>query len=320
MSSNLTASASSGAKTILSLPPPIHRRLESSLVKLMQGDSPIQQDFGLPKNEPALIAADSVSWMVFKNPLALLIGGVTAVVLELAEPRVRTGVWEHTSFREHPMARLRRTGYAAMMTVYGPRSRTEPMIARVRRLHEGVRGLTPDGRPYCAADPELLTWVHATAGFGFLEAYHAFVRPLDVDQRTRFYEEGAPIARLYGAATPPTSAGSVEALFEEMSVHLESSDIVFEFLGIVRHMPLLPVPLRPLQGLIVRASLHTIAPKVRQRLGLDRRWDLASWERSLLRSVGKVADGLVLRTGPASQACLRLGLPEDYLYRARDQP
>src|SRR5207245_3307825 len=148
-------------RTILSLPQPIQRSLESRLVQLLQGDSPIQQDFGLPKNEPALIAADSVSWMVFKNPLALLVGGVTAVVLELAERRVRTGVWEHTSFRKRPMDRLQRTGFAAMMTVYGPRSRAESMINRVARLHEGVRGHTPDGRTYCAADPELATWVHA---------------------------------------------------------------------------------------------------------------------------------------------------------------
>jgi uncharacterized protein (DUF2236 family) len=45
------------------------------------------------------VAPDSVSWSVFKNPVSLFIGGVTAVIMELADPRVRTGVWEHTSFR-----------------------------------------------------------------------------------------------------------------------------------------------------------------------------------------------------------------------------
>jgi uncharacterized protein (DUF2236 family) len=44
----------------------------------------------------ALVPADSISWRVFKNPLSLVIGGVAAVIMELAEPRVRTGVWEHT--------------------------------------------------------------------------------------------------------------------------------------------------------------------------------------------------------------------------------
>jgi uncharacterized protein (DUF2236 family) len=34
-----------------------------------------------------------------QEPLSLFIGGVTAITMELAEPCVRTGVWEHTSFR-----------------------------------------------------------------------------------------------------------------------------------------------------------------------------------------------------------------------------
>ncbi len=39
--------------------------------------------------------------------------------MELAEPRVRNGVWERTTFRADPIRRLRRTGLAAMVTVYG---------------------------------------------------------------------------------------------------------------------------------------------------------------------------------------------------------
>jgi uncharacterized protein (DUF2236 family) len=66
--------------------------------------------------------APRVSWRVFKNPLSLFIGGVSAVIMELAEPRVRTGIWEHTTFRVDPIRRLRRTGLAAMVTVYGARS------------------------------------------------------------------------------------------------------------------------------------------------------------------------------------------------------
>jgi hypothetical protein len=56
------------------------------------------------------VSPDSISWRVFKNPLSLFIGGAAAVIMELAEPRVRTGVWEHTAFRVDPIRRLRRTG------------------------------------------------------------------------------------------------------------------------------------------------------------------------------------------------------------------
>src|SRR4029077_1396180 len=47
-------------------------------------------DFLRPVGEAALVSPDSISWRVFKNPLSLFIGGVAAVIMELAEPRVRT--------------------------------------------------------------------------------------------------------------------------------------------------------------------------------------------------------------------------------------
>jgi uncharacterized protein (DUF2236 family) len=72
---------------------------------------------------------------------------VTAVILELAEARVRSGVWEHTLFREHPLERMRRTGHASMMTVYGPRSATQAMIRRVASMHARIVGVTPCGQP-----------------------------------------------------------------------------------------------------------------------------------------------------------------------------
>jgi hypothetical protein len=44
-------------------------------------------DFLRPAGEAALVSPDSVSWRVFKNPLSLFIGGVAAVIMELAELR-----------------------------------------------------------------------------------------------------------------------------------------------------------------------------------------------------------------------------------------
>jgi uncharacterized protein (DUF2236 family) len=111
------------------------------------------------------------SWRVCKDPLSLFIGGVAAVIMELAEPRVRTGVWEHTTFRIDPIRRLRRTGLAAMVTVYGARGTAEVMIARIRRMHDRIAGSTPAGKAYRANGPGLLNWVQSTA-HGFLQAYH----------------------------------------------------------------------------------------------------------------------------------------------------
>ncbi len=279
------------------------------------GDVPAV-DFSKPAGEPALAAPDSVSWLVFKNPVALFAGGVAAVLLELAEPRVRAGVWDHSSFRKEPVRRLQRTGLAAMVTVYGARSVAEAMIGGVVRRHDRVSGRTEGGDAYHANDPELLDWVHATAAFGFGEAFHRYVRPLSEAERDGFYAEGVAAARLYGATSPPGSAAEMAALFERMRNRLEPSPVIFEFLAIMNRAPAFPPLLRPLQRMLVRAAVEQTPQWLRDRLGLGPAFGFRPGEAALVRAAAKVADRLVLPSTPAVQACRRLGLPNGYLYRS----
>ncbi len=301
------------------LPWPLQNSLEVAARLLLHAGGESSIDFLRPAGEEALVSADSVSWRVFKNPLSSFVGGVTAVIMELAEPRVRAGVWEHTTFRRDPLRRLRRTGLAAMVTVYGARSVAEPMIARVRRMHEMVAGTTLSGEPYRANDPELLNWVYATAAYGFVQAYHAYVQPLSSLERNSYYAEGVPAAVLYGATRAPRSEADLERLFEGIINRLERSDIAFEFLAIMRSAPVLPLFLRPLQDLLVRAAIDLTPTWVRAILGLNRH-RLHAWERELVRHIGALADRLVLDSNPAVQACRRLRLRSDYLYVNRSAP
>jgi uncharacterized protein (DUF2236 family) len=287
--------------------------------QFLYADGSPHMQFAAPEGEPALVPPDSISWQVFKNPVTLFIGGITAVVLELAEPCVRTGVWEHTSFRTEPLRRLQRTGLAAMMTVYGARSRAQAMIAGVHRMHERVSGVTPDGVPYRATDPELLDWVHATASFGFFEAYRAYVRPLEADAAARYYAEGQAAAQLYGAAGAPASEPELQALFARMAPKLEASPIVFEFLRIMRRAAVLPAGTRPAQGMLIRAGIDTLPEWVRERLGLESGWRLGAWERRLVTAAARLADRMPLEGTPPVEACLRLGLAQDYLFTDRNR-
>ena len=302
--------------TPIVLPWPLQSGLEAAARALLESDHLSHIDFSRPNGEAALVSPDSVSWRVFKNPLSLFIGGVTAVIMELAEPRVRTGVWEHTTFRQDPIRRLRRTGLAAMVTIYGARSTAEAMIARVRRIHDRVAGTTPSGEAYCANDPELLNWVQGTAAYGFLQAYNAYVQPLPLSERDRCYAEGAPAARLYGAVGAPTSEAELEMLFHAMAARLERSDIVLEFLAIMRSAPILPLPLRPVQHLLVRAAIDLTPRWVRALLGLNGH-GLHAWQTEMVRQAGALVDRLVLESNPAVQACRRMRLPADYLYAPR---
>ena len=295
----------------------VEKRLDKAASAYL-GDSALARiDFTSPAGEPALSPPTSVSWRVFKNPVTLFIGGVTAVILEFAEPRVRSGVWDHSSFRADPVRRMKRTGLAAMVTVYGARSVAERMIDGVARMHDRIAGLTPSGQPYAANDPELLSWVQATAAYGFMESYSAYAAPLDDAARDNSYRDGRRAALLYGAIHAPASLGEQRAFFAEMRDRLEPSPIIFEFLGIMRQAPALPQPAQLAQGLLVRAAVDLVPAEIREITGLDRRYGLRPLEDRLVRRMARRADRLLLRSSPPAQSCLRLGLPADYLYDRR---
>ena len=271
-------------------------------------------DFIAPPGEAALAAPDSVSWRVFKNPVALFVGGVTAVILELAEPRVRTGVWEHSSFKTDPLTRLKRTGLAAMVTVYGARSVAEAMIAGVGRQHARVGGTTPGGQAYQASDVELLDWVQATASFGFMGAYHSLVEPLSAADRDRFHAEAAPAARLYGALGAPRSEAAWEALLATMSPRLERSEIVLEFLALMRAVKVAG-PFSRLQHPLIRAAVGLVPPPVRGVLGLGPEWSPRPLELPVIRAAARLADRTPIPGAPPWEASVRMGLPGTWLYR-----
>jgi uncharacterized protein (DUF2236 family) len=293
----------------------VQHRIDAAARALLQPPGGLTADFSRPLGEAALAGPDSVSWRVFKNPVSLFVGGMAAVILELAEPSVRTGVWTHTSFRTDPLRRLQRTGMAAMVTVYAARSVAEPMIAGVVRRHDRIWGETPAGRPYQANDAALLTWVHATAAHGFVQAYSRYVDTLSDQDIDRFYAEATVAARLYGAADAPSSAAGIEALFAATAPRLEASPIVLEFLGIVRDAPAFPLALRGVQRMLVRAAVEMTPAWARETLGLGSAHGLRPFELPMVRAACAVSDRILINDSPAAQACVRLGLAPDYLYR-----
>lgn len=275
---------------------------------LMRPPAGMAFDFSQPAGEPALAPHDGVSWRVCANPISLFIGGVAAVLLELAEPSVRTGVWDHSSFQRDPGTRLRRTGLAAMMTVYGPRSVTEELIADVVRMHGRVAGTTPDGLAYHANDPRLLDWVHATATFGFTEAYHRYVRSLSPAEKDLAFAETEPSAVLYGATGSPRSWAGWEMLLGDTAPGLEGSRIVADFMRILAEAPILPTSMRWLQRLLIRAAVE-ITPEPVRSLPQLRGRGLRRGEATLVRALARVAALLPLGDTPQVQATRRLALP-----------
>jgi len=276
-----------------------------TLREMMQPPPGLAFDFSQPAGEPALAPRNGVTWRVFANPVPLFIGGVAAVLLQLAEPSVRSGVWQAGGFQRDPLMRLRRTGFAAMMTVYGPRSAAEALIARVVRMHGQVQGTTPAGQAFHANDPRLLDWVQASAVFGFAEAYHCYVGALSAQEMDAAFAESQASALLYGATGAPQTRAGWEALLAATAPTLEGSAILTDFLDIMAEAPFVPTPLRPLQRLLVRAAVD-IAPEPVRSLPQLRGRGLRIGEAALVRALARAAALLPLGDTPARQAARRL--------------
>ena len=272
-------------------------------------------DYAHPLGEPALLDPGSVHWRVYKNPIALAVGGVAAVLLEFAEPRIRSGVWDHSTFKSDPLGRARRTGTAALIGVYGPVSAARRVIQGVNNMHARVSGETPDGEAYRALDPDLLNWVAATAVYGFVTAYDRFVEPLSEAEKNRFYEEAALVAHLYGATVSPGSEAEFMAMLQALASRFEPHPIVDEFLQTIASGQAAPVVPRPLHRALARAAVSLLRPPVRRTLALGREHDLSLAEGLALKAAGRLADKIAIRSSPPCQASVRLGLPHDFLYR-----
>ena len=273
-------------------------------------------DFANPPGEPALLHPGSVAWRIYKNPVAMAVGGVAAVLLEFADPRIRSGVWDHSIYKVNPIGRSKRTSMAAMVGVYGPASAARRVIQGITNMHAKVSGFTPSSEAYRALDSELLDWVSATAAFGFLTAYDHFVAKLSEADKARYYREGAAVARLYGVTSHPSSSEDFLTMMRRLEHRFEPHPIVGEFLAIIQSGRAAPGTPRFLHRALARAAVSILPPSVRQKLALRQAFDLKRRDRLALTFAGLLAERLADPKSPPCQASKRLGLPADFLYRS----
>jgi hypothetical protein len=100
----------------------------------------------------------AVAWRVHGDVTSMMVGGISALLLQMLHPAVLAGVWDHSNFRTAMHGRLRRTARFIALTTYGGREEAEAVIARVRKIHDRVDGTLPDGTPYAAISFVVLAW------------------------------------------------------------------------------------------------------------------------------------------------------------------
>ncbi len=265
-------------------------------------------DYDAPAGDPGLFGPDSMTWRIHADFPGMLSGGLCALMLQTLHPRALAGVWDHSNFREDLVGRLRRTTDFVAGSTYAGRDEAERLIARVRAIHARVQGTTADGTPYRADDPALLTWVHVTESYGFLQGYRRYCRAVPTALADAYYTETACIAEALGATGVPASEAEVSAYFESVRDTLRYDERSREVLAVLSRMRL-PVPMAGLSRDLFLGAGAALLPEWADRL-LQRTRLQRMETRAATRSLAMLAPlfRAALPDGIAPRACARVGM------------
>lgn len=226
------------------------RRVQDVFNDRSRGERPvIRSDKGL--YEPG-----SVIRRVHGDVTTMMIGGVTALLLQMLHPAALAGVWDHSTFRDDMLGRLRRTARFIAVTTFGDEAEAQAAIARVRQVHDHVQGELDDGTPYAASDPHLLAWVHVCEAIGFLDAWIAFAEPsMTMADQDRYFAQAAMVARALGADPVPENRAEAEALLARFRPELTATARTREVAHMVLTQPAPSLTMAPVQTLLMQASV-----------------------------------------------------------------
>jgi uncharacterized protein (DUF2236 family) len=228
------------------------------------GKSPTE--FLYPPGDPGLFGPDSVVWKVHGDFMSMMIGGISSLILQALHPLALAGVWDHSSFREDLKGRLGRTAFFIAATTYGNTDMATRAISRVRKIHDSLQGVHPDGRVYRVSDPHLLYWVHLTEAYSFLNAHRIYVNPtISESDQNQYFAEMSKISEGLGclivdergndqfARTVPCVNQAIESYFPE----LEYSDRSQWVVDLLENFPADPKTY-VLNRLIIKAGFYNL--------------------------------------------------------------
>ncbi len=246
----------------------VRRRVARTVRGAVGGRARGRETFELAgADDPGLFGPDSVAWRIHRDP-SMFIGGLRALLLQTTHPLTMAGVAEHSDYKSDPWGRLRRTATYVGVTTFGTTDAAHRAIDRVRAVHEHVRGVAPDGRPYSATDPHLLAWVHATEVDSFLRAHRRYgAEHLDLREADRYVAEMSVVGTRIGADDVPASVAELRDVLIGFRPELDADRQAYDA---VRFLLVPPVPLvtRGPYGIIAAASVGLLPGFVRRMLWL----------------------------------------------------
>jgi len=244
-----------------------------------------------PAHRRVINAAGGERWFAEGRPVrrvhgdsSMFIGGIRALLLQSLHPLAMAAVAGHSGYRGDPWGRLQRTSYFLAVTTFGRASDAQEAIGRVRAIHRRVTGTAPDGRPYAASDPHLLTWVHIAEADSFLRAHSRFgAQPLDQAGRDGYVADLAQIGAALGVPDPPHTEAELAARIAQYRPELAGTGQAREAARFLLLSPPLPAVARAPYGVLAAAAVSLLPGWARRPLYLPR---LPVTETAVVRPAG----------------------------------
>ena len=241
--------------------------------------------------EPGLFTPDDAPWIVHAD-FGTLVGGIRALLLQALHPGTLRGVAEHSRYQDDALGRLAGTIRWLTVTTFGSHAAVAGEASRVNRLHTRVVGEydTNAGqvRPYRAADPDLLLWVHIAFMESFLVCHEWYAwRPIPGGADAYISQWSKSVAPL-GLTSVPMDRASLDA---EITRILESDTLRVDerTRDVVKFIQYPPLPglAKFSYRLLFDAAVVSLEPEFRAMLGLNAapRWLVQPLTRGLLRLI-----------------------------------
>jgi uncharacterized protein (DUF2236 family) len=228
-------------------------------------------------DQPGLFLPSDAPWVIHRD-FGTLVGGIRALLMQALHPAALTGVRDHSRYEKDPLGRLAGTIRWLTVTTFASTPEVMREAGRVNRLHERVTGEFETGsgdvRPYAAADPEFLLWVHVAFMESFLVAHQMYASaPIPAGTAStgadNYVAQWAASVTPLGLDVAPSSVAEMDAIIDDLAARgvLCASDSTQSVIAFIRKPPL-PLLARPIYRLLFDAAVVSMRPEFRTMLGL----------------------------------------------------
>jgi uncharacterized protein (DUF2236 family) len=251
----------------------LQESLSKRFRRLLSGDPdgvPPWLDVIAEGDEGGLFMPTDAPWIVHAD-FGTLVGGIRALLMQALHPGSLTGVATHSRYEQDALGRLAGTIRWLTVTTFGSHTAVANEAQRVNRMHKRVTGeyetSSGEQRPYKAADPDLLLWVHIAFMDSFLRCHQMYAWreiPGGADAYVRLWAKSVePI----GLETAPLNEAALVAEIERYKRELVATPKTLDVVKFIKRPPL-PVLARPVYWLLFEAAVVSLPIEFRELLGL----------------------------------------------------